>query len=135
MATISNTDCIIDYTFAEDNFKCTDNVYMTSLVITVNNTNNDLCIPIDCINGHNFQNTIFGNETVLSLIISMSDTNNFCATSQPSGDDSNTLKRFTTELIIVAASSGGGGAIIVSVCALILLFVKWKVNSHRKRTW
>ena len=134
-ASIMN-NCLLNFTI--NSTTCLENnTYSISILIAeVTDNDDDLCVPIDCINNYNFQNATLSNGTVDSVTVSINDSA-VCdtVTSQPADGNTDTFKRFTTELIIVAASSGGGGAILVSICAIILLCIKWKVNSQRKRSW
>lgn len=137
-STTSSSNCNLEFfiPISISRVDCEGSMY--SVNIRMLNSTDLICQHVNCLNGYNFQNLTFLNESFDSLQI-LPSTSSLCdvVTSNPSGrSDSNSITDFLTNMIIVAASSGGGGALCIITCVLIILCVKYGRQTYKKkRTW
>ncbi len=127
---------MLDFNSTSNMVSCQNEVYSINIMMQSSAMGIDVCRSIACLNGHDFQNSTFANETVVMLTVSSSYCSTSGTTSDPLDSSSDALMTFVRDLIIVGTCSGGGGALCVSVFVLIFFCLKYCVYSRRKRrTW
>ena len=145
----SSLPCDLEFELLNSSMPCNGREYTRRIKIHSNDTEMDVCEPLNCLRSNNFSGLELLNYEIQSLQVSLINENesDLCnmttspplvttptppVTSNPSGSDSS-LSTFFKNMIIVMACSGGGGGLVVTVCVVIAFCVKLRVDSSRDK--